>query len=114
MKFLFSKGLRYRKNYSKLPGSPDIVLSKYKTVVFVNGCFWHGHKGCKYFVWPKSNVDFWKEKINQNIIRDNNKITQLEEAGWRVLIVWECELKKQIRDKTLYSLYNTIVKNGQE
>lgn len=114
MKFLFSKGLRYRKNYSKLPGSPDIVLPKYKTVVFVNGCFWHGHKGCKYFVWPKSNVDFWKEKINQNIMRDNNKIAQLEESDWKVLIVWECELKKQIRDKTLYSLYDTIVKNAQE
>lgn len=114
MKFLFSKGLRYRKNYNKLPGSPDIVLPKYKTVVFVNGCFWHGHKGCKYFVWPESNVDFWKEKINQNIMRDNNKIAQLEESGWKVLIVWECELKKQIRDKTLYSLYDTIVKNAQE
>ena len=113
-KYLFSQGLRYRKNDKRLPGSPDIVLPKYKTVIFVNGCFWHGHKGCKYFVWPKSNVDFWEEKINQNIMRDSNKIAQLEELDWKVLIVWECELKKQIRDKTLYSLYNTIVKNAQE
>ena len=113
-KYLFSQGLRYRKNDKRLPGSPDIVLPKYKTVIFINGCFWHGHKGCKYFVWPKSNVDFWKEKISQNIMRDNNKIAQLEESGWRVLIVWECELKKQIKDKTLYSLYDTIVKNAQE
>ena len=113
-KYLFSQGLRYRKNDKRLPGSPDIVLPKYKTVIFINGCFWHGHKGCKYFVWPKSNVDFWKEKINQNIMRDSNKIAQLEELDWKVLIVWECELKKQIRDKTLYSLYDTIVKNAQE
>lgn len=113
-KYLFSQGLRYRKNDKRLPGSPDIVLPKYKTVIFINGCFWHGHKGCKYFVWPKSNVDFWEEKINQNIMRDSNKIAQLEELDWKVLIVWECELKKQIRDKTLYSLYDTIVKNAQE
>lgn len=93
-KFLFSKGFRYRKNDKRLPGSPDIVLPKYKTVIFVNGCFWHGHEGCKYFVWPKSNEEFWKNKIKTNIERDNKKIEQLEELGWKVIIVWECELKQ--------------------
>ena len=97
-KFLFSKGFRYRKNDKRLPGSPDIVLPKYKTVIFVNGCFWHGHEGCKYFVWPKSNEEFWKNKIKTNIERDNKKIEQLEELGWKVIIVWECELKKKNYD----------------
>ena len=72
-KYLFSQGFRYRKNDKKLPGSPDIVLPKYKTVIFVNGCFWHGHKGCKHFVWPKSNEAFWKNKIETNIARDKKK-----------------------------------------
>lgn len=113
-KYLFSHGFRYRKNDKRLPGSPDIVLPKYKTVIFINGCFWHGHEGCKYFVWPKSNEEFWENKINTNIERDKRKLQQLEQLGWKVIVVWECELKKQIRDKTLYSLYDTIVKNAQE
>ena len=92
-KYLFSQGFRYRKNVRTLPGSPDIVLPKYKTVIFVNGCFWHGHKGCRYFVWPENNADFWREKITTNIQRDANKIALLEQAGWRVMVVWECELK---------------------
>lgn len=97
-KFLFSKGFRYRKNDKRLPGTPDIVLPKYKTVIFVNGCFWHGHEGCKYFVWPKSNKEFWENKINTNIARDNEKIKQLEELGWRVIIVWECQIKKKDKE----------------
>ena len=92
-KFLFSKGLRYRINDKRLPGTPDIVLPKYKTVVFVNGCFWHGHKGCKYFVWPKNNSEFWKNKITDNIKRDKKNYKKLEESGWRVLIIWECEIR---------------------
>lgn len=107
-KYLFSQGFRYRKNVRTLPGSPDIVLPKYKTVVFVNGCFWHGHKGCKCFVWPENNADFWREKITTNIQRDTNKIALLEEAGWRVLVVWECELKKAKAEGTLASLAEKI------
>lgn len=100
-KHLFSQGFRYRKNDSKLPGKPDIVLPKYKTVIFVNGCFWHGHTGCRYFVWPKSNVDFWRSKIDGNIERDSANYTRLTDIGWRILVIWECELKKSCINETL-------------
>ena len=93
-KYLFAQGFRYRKNDKKLPGTPDIVLPKYKTVIFVNGCFWHGHEGCKYFVWPQNNADFWKKKITDNIARDQTKHNLLRDQGWHVIIIWECELKK--------------------
>lgn len=106
-KYLFSKGLRYRKNDKKLPGHPDIVLPKYKTVVFVNGCFWHGHDGCKYFVMPKSNTDFWKTKIDKNIARDQLEYSRLRESGWRIVVVWECELRSK-NIKVLEQVYNTI------
>ena len=109
-KFLFANGLRYRKNDRRLPGTPDIVLPKYKTVVFVNGCFWHGHEGCRYFVWPKSNPEFWKEKIEANIRRDAENHRLLEEQGWRVIDVWECQLKKKNMEKTLESLL-AFIKN---
>lgn len=107
-KYLFSKGFRYRKNDKKLPGTPDIVLPKYKTVIFVNGCFWHGHKDCRYFVIPKTNTDFWLNKINTNIERDKRKQEALKELGWNVVVVWECELKKQSRDITLNSIANLL------
>lgn len=110
-KFLFSKGLRYRKNVKTLIGSPDIVLLKYKTVIFVNGCFWHGHKNCKYFVMPKANTKFWSEKISKNIDRDNSTYNKLTELGWNVIIIWECELKKDKRDNTLEYLYYNILRN---
>lgn len=103
-KYLFSKGFRYRKNDKRLPGSPDIVLPKYKTVIFVNGCFWHGHQDCKYFVWPKDNADFWKRKIEANIKRDWQKNEQLRAMGWNVITVWECQLRKNNRDATLGAL----------
>ena len=103
-KFLFQNGFRYRINYSKLPGKPDIVLPKYKTVIFVNGCFWHGHKGCKYFVIPKTRTDWWLEKINGTIERDRKKISELETLGWKVLTIWECELKPEKRVSTLWDL----------
>ena len=92
-KYLFARGFRYRKNDKRLPGTPDIVLPKYKTVIFVNGCFWHGHKGCKYFVWPKNNAEFWKNKIESNISRDRKKAETLKDQGWKVIVVWECDLK---------------------
>ena len=103
-KFLFSQGFRYRKNDPRLPGKPDIVLPKYKTVVFVNGCFWHGHEGCRYFVWPKNNAEFWKAKISGNIQRDAQCVRLLKEQGWNVIVVWECELKKANREATLIGL----------
>ena len=91
-KYLFSQGFRYRKNVESLPGKPDIVLPRYRTVVFVNGCFWH-HHDCLYFVWPRSNAEFWKNKIDRNVERDKENMAKLQSAGWRVIIVWECMLK---------------------
>lgn len=103
-KYLFSKGFRYRKNDRRLPGTPDVVLPKYKTVIFINGCFWHGHQGCKYFVWPKNNADFWKKKIETNIQRDVQKQSQLMEMGWKVIVIWECQLRSEFRAVTLATL----------
>ena len=108
-KYLFSKGLRYRKNVRKLPGCPDIVLPKYKTVVFVNGCFWHKHD-CGRFVWPSSNEEYWHKKINRNIERDANNLRTLTEQGWRVITIWECQLKKKVAEENLLRLYNEIIK----
>ena len=108
-KYLFSRGLRYRVNNRKLPGSPDIVLKKYKTVVFIDGCFWHGHKDCKYFRLPKSNVDFWRHKISMNIARDYANNVDLKLSGWRVIRIWECEIKtKAKREETLSRLFAMI------
>lgn len=109
-KFLFSKGLRYRVNVKKLPGSPDIVLKKYGVAIFIDGCFWHAHKGCKYSHLPSSNVDFWRAKIAKNIARDYVNNVDLELAGWRVIRIWECEVKtKVLREETLKKLYADIV-----
>lgn len=106
-KYLFAQGLRYRKNVKKLPGCPDIVLPKYRCVIFVNGCFWHKHD-CGRFVWPSSNVDYWKPKILRNIERDQINHSALCKMGWRVIVIWECELKKKVRDKSLAKLYEEI------
>ena len=109
-KYLFSKGLRYRIHVRSLPGNPDIVLPKYKTVVFINGCFWHGHDACKYNRLPKSNVDFWESKINYNKARDILNESKLKEQGWRIIRIWECEIRKvQDRNFSLERLYNQIV-----
>lgn len=107
-KFLFSKGLRYRINYKKLPGKPDIVFPKYKTVIFVNGCFWHGHENCKIAHLPKTNIEFWKDKINKNINRDNNNIQDNILLGWKVLIFWECEIIKNNMDDIYKKVLSTI------
>lgn len=109
-KFLFSQGFRYRKNVRKLPGCPDIVLAKYRTVIFVNGCFWHKHN-CPRFVWPSSNQDYWKTKIQRNVERDCRNQRELQNLGWNVLIVWECELKRTVREKRLNELVNEIKNN---
>lgn len=111
-KYLFSKGFRYRKNDKRYPGTPDIVLPKYKTVIFVNGCFWHGHEGCKYYVVPKSNTEFWIEKITHNIERDNEKADRLQDMGLKVITVWECELKPKVREETLRLLETKIKTKG--
>jgi DNA mismatch endonuclease (patch repair protein) len=103
-KYLFARGFRYRKNDKRLPGTPDIVLPKYRTVIFVNGCFWHGHKGCRYFVWPKNNAEFWKNKIESNISRDRKKAETLKDQGWKVIVVWECDLKHNF----VFSMQNLV------
>lgn len=108
-KYLFSRGMRFRVQVRKLPGTPDIVLPKYKTVIFVNGCFWHGHEDCKYFRLPKSNVEFWKEKIKRNIERDRESMQALLDLGWKIIRVWECELRnKANREDTLNKIYKSI------
>lgn len=108
-KYLFAHGFRYRKNDKRYPGKPDIVLPKYKTVIFVNGCFWHGHTGCRYFVPPKSNTEYWTKKIERNIERDAENIKKLSESGWKVIVVWECQLKKAVREQTLSDLIKNII-----
>jgi len=100
-KYLFSKGFRYRKNDARYPGKPDIVLPKYKTIIFIHGCFWHQHLGCKAARIPDTNSEFWKSKFEKNIARDAKEKRELEEAGWKVIILWECEIstkkKREIR-----------------
>ena len=108
-KYLFSKGLRFRLHVRSLPGNPDIVLPKYKTVVFINGCFWHGNEGCKYYRLPKSNVEFWEFKITNNKNRDILNEIRLKDIGWHVVRIWECEIRKvQDRDISLEKLYKQI------
>lgn len=95
--FLFKQGFRFRKNVKSLPGKPDIVLPKYKSVIFVNGCFWHGHKKCKASALPETRKDFWTNKIKANIDRDKRTIKALKNTGWKVIIIWQCEIKTIIR-----------------
>lgn len=102
--FLYKNGFRYRLNYKKLPGRPDIVLPKYKTVIFTNGCFWHGHENCKDFVVPKTRTDWWIDKINQTKNRDLSTSTELESLGWKVYVIWECELKSDKREQVFEDL----------
>ena len=108
-RYLFSRGLRFRKNDRRLPGHPDIVLPKYRTVIFVNGCFWHGHEGCRYFVMPKSNTEFWQNKIRTNRARDAATYARLRELGWTVLVIWECEINTiSKRELMLPDLYDRL------
>ena len=110
-KYLFSQGFRYRKNDKRYPGKPDVVLPKYKTVIFVHGCFWHMHD-CGRFVWPSSNVEYWEKKIYRNVDRDKEHTEKLQADGWKVLTVWECELNKKSRDQTLIRLVSEIKAPG--
>lgn len=107
-KFLFSKGFRYRLHVKNLPGKPDIVLPKYRLAIFVHGCFWHGHEGCKYFVVPKTRTEWWEEKISVNKRKDDESFAQLTQQGWKVMIIWECELKPAVRDESFSKLFINI------
>ena len=110
-KYLFSKGFRYRKNDKRLPGKPDIVLPKYKTVIFVNGCFWHGHH-CRAGKLPETNKEFWKSKINSNIERDKRNQRELRKLGWKVIVIWQCELKnRKLKAKKLKETEQKIYNN---
>ncbi len=109
-KYLFAQGFRYRLHDKKLPGKPDIILPKYKTVIFVHGCFWHGHEGCRYFIVPKTRTEWWMNKIKGNIENDKKKREILQQEGWNVITVWECELKKEKREMTLSG---TVIKIKQ-
>ena len=109
-KYLFSMGLRYRKNDRRLPGHPDMVFPKYRTVIFVNGCFWHGHEGCSRFRMPGSNIGFWEAKIKRNRERDERVIAELESMGWRVIVVWECEIdRKSYLQENLERIYHELI-----
>ena len=111
-KNLFSNGFRYRLHKKNLPGSPDIVLSKYKTVIFVNGCFWHGHEGCKYFKMPSTRADWWNSKITRTKERDAESIKQLRKNGWHAIVIYECQLKNKKLNRTIKRLITRL--NKQE
>jgi DNA mismatch endonuclease (patch repair protein) len=106
--FLFNKGFRYRLYDKSLPGKPDVVLPKYKTVIFIHGCFWHGHEGCKYFVIPKTRTDWWLNKINRSRDNDEKVSMLLKEKGWSILTIWECELRDTKRINILNYIYQTL------
>ena len=110
---LWRLGFRYRVNDKRLPGSPDIVLPKYRTVIFVHGCFWHGHKNCRNASTPKTNTDFWTAKIVRNQQRDQEVWRRLEVKGWSVIIVWECQLKKAVLEETITRVETEIFRNGE-
>jgi DNA mismatch endonuclease, patch repair protein len=107
-KYLHKNGLRYRLHVKEMPGKPDIVFPKYKTVIFINGCFWHGHENCKFATLPKTREQFWQNKITSNINRDKKAKENLRAEGWQVVTVWECELKPKIRDTTLSNLLKVL------
>lgn len=110
---LWRQGFRYRINDKRLPGRPDIVLPKYRTAIFVHGCFWHGHNGCKNYTVPKTNTEFWVAKVARNQERDQEVWRKLEAKGWCVIIVWECQLKKAILDETVNRVAAEIIRNGE-
>ena len=110
-KYLFTHGFRFRKNDKRYAGHPDIVLPKYKTIIFVNGCFWHMHN-CGDFVWPKSNKEYWQTKIEKNRKRDEANIKALQDSGWYVIVVWECELKTfQSGEEKMNQVANDIIEH---
>lgn len=108
-KYLFSQGFRYRKNDIRYPGKPDIVLPKYRTMVFINGCFWHHHRGCEHATIPATNREYWEKKLTRNVARDREEKEELEKMGWKVIIVWTCEIStKEKREERLATLVKEI------
>lgn len=112
-KFLFGKGFRYKLHDTALPGTPDLVFPKHKTVIFIHGCFWHGHEGCKYFVVPKTRTKWWLDKINGNIVNDKKKKNCLKKLRWKTITIWECEIKPEKRGKTLSKLLKQLKKSAK-
>ena len=109
-RYLWGHGFRYRLNHPRLPGKPDIVMRNYRTCIFVNGCFWHGHEGCRYYTIPKTNTEFWVNKVKRNKERDLKVQHELAAMGWHTITIWECELKPGKREDTLKSLAYTLNK----
>ena len=107
-KFLHAQGFRYKLHDKKLTGKPDIVLPKYKTVIFIHGCFWHGHKGCKYFVVPKTRTEWWLNKIDSNKANDTKATKALKKEGWKIINLWECDLRSAKLERTLASLLKKL------
>lgn len=106
--WLWNHGYRYRLNVKSVPGKPDIVLRKYRTAIFVNGCFWHGHEGCSKYTIPKSNTDFWMKKVKYNRERDQKQYSALHNAGWQVIVIWECQLKKNVMEETMHEVEHRL------
>ncbi|MBO4560794.1 MAG: DNA mismatch endonuclease Vsr [Bacteroidaceae bacterium] len=109
--WLWHHGYRYRLNVNSVPGKPDIVLRRYRTAIFVNGCYWHGHDGCSMFTVPKCNTEFWITKISHNKERDQRNYKDLQDAGWHVIVVWECQLKKGFIEETMRGVEHTLSQN---
>lgn len=109
--WLFAKGFRFRKNDRRYPGTPDVVLPKYRTVIFINGCFWHRHEGCRYATTPKTRTEFWQKKFDRNVANDIRHKEELEAMGWNVITLWECELKKNLFEETMQRLKEKINNN---
>lgn len=113
-KYLFSKGFRFRKNVANLPGHPDIVLAKYKAAIFINGCFWHGHSGCKKSKLTTTRTVFWQKKIGRTIERDKEKISELSILGWRIAVVWECGIKNRTLIESAIKELDKWIKSNEE
>lgn len=111
--WLYHHGIRYRKNCKDIAGTPDIAIKKYKTAIFIHGCFWHGHENCKNFRYPKTNPEFWRKKIESNVLRDSNSINLLTKSGWNVYVLWECQISSDF-DKTMSNLLADIMKTMRE
>jgi DNA mismatch endonuclease, patch repair protein len=107
--FLHANGFRYKLHDRSLSGKPDIVLPKYKTVIFIHGCFWHAHKNCKYFTLPKTRTAWWKNKLNTNVLNDEKTIKALKKDGWKIIVVWQCKLKKEKLEKTLQQILSKLI-----
>ncbi len=107
-KYLFSKGFRYRKNVEEMPGKPDIVLPKYKTIILIHGCFWHGHENCDAATLPTSNIEYWTNKVKSNVKRDLRNKQMLINSGWKIIIVWECEVKSKNKEQRFSRLLQEI------